>query len=126
MGLDMYAYRVKRGMVTEQVDFEVPENADDQSVLHYWRKHPNLHGWMERLYYDKGGKEDVFNCVNVQLTEDDLDRLEKSVKNENLPHTEGFFFGESQPEDREDDLEFIKKAREAISEGDDVYYTSWW
>lgn len=122
----MYAYRVKRGMVTEQVDFEVPENADDQSVLHYWRKHPNLHGWMERLYYDKGGKEDVFNCVNVQLTEDDLDRLEKSVKNENLPHTEGFFFGESQPEDREDDLEFIKKAREAISEGDDVYYTSWW
>lgn len=126
MGLDMYAYRVKKGMVTEQVDFEVPENADDQSELHYWRKHPNLHGWMERLYYDKGGKEDVFNCVNVQLTEDDLNRLERSVKNKNLPHTEGFFFGESQPDDRVDDLEFIKKAREAISEGDDVYYTSWW
>jgi hypothetical protein len=126
MGLDMYAYRVKRGMVTEQVDFEVPENADDQSELHYWRKHPNLHGWMERLYYDKGGKEDVFNCVNVQLTEDDLDRLEKSVINENLPHTEGFFFGESQPDDRVDDLEFIKKARKAIFEGDDVYYTSCW
>jgi len=122
MGLDMYAYRVKRGMITEQVDFETP----DSDELHYWRKHPDLHGWMENLYYEKGGKEHIFNCVNVQLTEDDLDRLESDIKNDVLPFTEGFFFGESQPEDMDDDLEFIRKAREAIEAGEDVYYTSWW
>jgi len=122
MGLDMYAYRVKRGMITEQVDFEIP----DGDELHYWRKHPDLHGWMENLYHEKGGKEHIFNCVNVQLTEDDLDRLEVDIKNDALPFTEGFFFGKSESEGREDDLEFIRKAREVISEGDDVYYTSWW
>lgn len=124
MGLDMYAFRTK-GMIKEEVDFELPDD-ESQDELHYWRKHPNLHGWMERLYRKKGGKEPVFNCVNVKLTEADLDRLEVDVKSEELPETSGFFFGKSQPEDRKDDLEFISKAREAIKEGDDVYYTSWW
>lgn len=31
--------------------------ADAATKLHYWRKHPNLHGWMEQLYYAKGDKE---------------------------------------------------------------------
>ncbi len=44
MGLDMYA------MVTnEQFDSEVDFKPERTSELHYWRKHPNLHGWMEQL-----------------------------------------------------------------------------
>ncbi|ODR91767.1 hypothetical protein A8M32_08600 [Sinorhizobium alkalisoli] len=35
------------------VDFEVEE----ATALHYWRKHPNLHGWMERLYREEGGTQ---------------------------------------------------------------------
>jgi hypothetical protein len=23
---------------------------EDLAAIHYWRKHPNLHGWMEQLY----------------------------------------------------------------------------
>lgn len=126
MGLDMFAFKVNKGIITESVDFNVAENVDSHTELHYWRKHPNLHGWMEELYYSKGGKEDTFNCVNVQLTEEDIDTLEEDIVNNTLPETEGFFFGESQPEDKEGDLEFIKEAREAIHEGYDVYYTSWW
>ena len=43
-------------------------DGNDAIELHYWRKHPNLHGWMESLYYEKGGTADNFNCVNLQLT----------------------------------------------------------
>ena len=42
-------------------------------------KHPNLHGWMERLYRTRGGKEDKFNCVNIQLTADDLQKLKADI-----------------------------------------------
>lgn len=70
MGLDMYAHYL-HDAPAKAVDFEV----ENYGELHYWRKHPNLHGWMERLYRKKGGREDSFNCVNVLLTADDLDRL---------------------------------------------------
>jgi hypothetical protein len=33
--------------------------------MHYWRKHPDLHGWMEKLCRAKGGKFDDFNLAPV-------------------------------------------------------------
>ena len=56
----------------------------------------------------------------------DLDDLEVDIKDGNLPDTSGFFFGNSDGEEVDDDLEFVKKARQAIKEGKTVYYTSWW
>lgn len=95
----------------------------------YWRKFNHLHGWMEKLYYSKGGKADSFNCVNVRLTEQDLDVLQKHAETMSLKPTEGFFFG-SYEEFTEDDkyavLDFVNKAREAISNGYAVFYDSWW
>ena len=126
MGLDMFAFKVRKGVITESVDFNLPDDNESQEELHYWRKHPNLHGWMENLYQEKGGKSDTFNCDNLQLTEEDINRLEEDVNNDSLPETQGFFFGQSYPEDKVNDLEFIRKAREALAEGYDVYYTSWW
>lgn len=126
MGLDMFAYKVKKGLITESVDFEISDKEESNEDLHYWRKHPNLHGWMEDLYNKKGGSAPEFNCVNVQLTEEDLNELESSINDRNLPETVGFFFGASDGSETEDDLEFIRKAKEAIAEGYDVYYTSWW
>jgi hypothetical protein len=58
MGLDMYAMTTPLS-VPDMVDFEVKE----ANELHYGRKHPNLHGWMEALYYAKGGAADTFNSV---------------------------------------------------------------
>jgi hypothetical protein len=131
MGLDMFAFKVQKEVLKEQeVDFlisdEVENTENEPQELHYWRKHPNLHGWMENLYREKGGTDPQFNCVNLNITEEDLDKLENDVNQEDLPHTSGFFFGESQPEDKKDDLEVITKAREALKEGYAVYYTSWW
>lgn len=121
MGLDMYAFTTKERPAT-LVDFKVA----DVRELHYWRKHPNLHGWMQKLYYEKGGKAESFNCVPVVLSTEDLDRLETAIRGKGLPHTAGFFFGETDGTESDDDLAFITKAREAIAEGETVYYDSWW
>ena len=120
MGLDMYAYMTTE-TPAQPVDFKVT----DASQFFYWRKHPDLHGWMEDLYREKGGQEQ-FNCVPVQLTAEDLDRLEGAILKRELPNTEGFFFGDSDGSEIEDDLAFITNARKAIIEGYTVFYDSWW
>ncbi|MEY9328323.1 phosphoglycerate kinase [Sinorhizobium fredii] len=121
MGLDMYACTLREAPATP-VDFK----AEEVSELHYWRKHPNLHGWMERLYREKGGTDPDFNCVNLQLTAEDLDRLEAAIRNRTLPPTSGFFFGASDGSESDDDLAFVAKAREALAAGLTVFYSSWW
>lgn len=129
MGLDMFARRVGASAVGEaQVDFEIADAAAPHDNLHYWRKHPNLHGWMQKLYVEKGGNPDpdYFNCVNLRLTAEDLALLEGDIKTNALPSTSGFFFGQTDGSEFQDDLAFIAKARAAIAEGDVVFYTSWW
>jgi len=122
MGLDMYALTTNQ-TPAQPVDFKEP---DDASQIHYWRKHPNLHGWMERLYREKGGKEDIFNCVSVALNADDVEQLEIDIQAGNLPPTSGFFFGASDGTESADDMDFVSKARGAIAEGKTVFYSSWW
>ena len=126
MGLDMYAFSTKAKPKTE-VDFET-KNFEPQDEVAYWRKHPNLHGWMQNLYDMKGGTSSDFNGDCVVLDSEDLDNLEDDIKAGNLPDTSGFFFGESSngDEENENDLLFVTKAREAIADGKTVYYTSWW
>jgi hypothetical protein len=129
MGLDMYAYRTSV-QISKPVDFQEEVYGDtiqgEKQDLHYWRKHPDLHGWMEKLYYQKGGQAESFNCSPVELTLDDLYILEADIKYAKLPETEGFFFGKSYGDESEDDLKFIKAARQAIEEGDRVFYDAWW
>jgi hypothetical protein len=91
----------------------------------YWRKHPDLHGWMQKLYEEKGGEDESFNGDPVVLTLADLDRLEDDILGGNLPKTTGFFFGESGGISLKD-LEFVLDARKVIQEGDTIYYDSSW
>jgi len=119
MGLDMYL-SAKKGK--EEIE------------IGYWRKHNALHGWMENLWNELGrprqNKEDLcFNCIPLQLNTEHLDRLEKDILNNDLPETQGFFFG---ADSREDDhyktytLQKIEEARQAIKDGKKVFYNSWW
>ena len=121
----MYAFKTKSQPETD-VDFSLDEENSGEEIC-YWRKHPNLHGWMENLYDQKGGTEE-FNCVNVKLNSDDLDALERDLNAARLPQTSGFFFGASDGslDEINFDLQFVKDAREAINQGYTVYYTSWW
>lgn len=136
MGLDQYAYTVAQG----------GELDGEQVSIAEWRKHNRLQGWMEELWEFKGrpfGDESdgQFNCVPVELTLSDIEQLEGEVTNMTMPETEGFFFGGDSfgytdddgsefPEGdyyyKEKDLEFIKDARKALTEGKKVYYSSWW
>ena len=132
MGLDMMAYAKKVDLAEDvQTDFQV-EYEWEEDELCYWRKHPNLHGWMFNLYLDKGGKYD-FNGNSLRLNREDIDRLEQAIVNDELPHTQGFFFGQSPVkgdeyyEDRKQyDLNAIKKMREALDDGFLVWYDSSW
>ena len=93
----------------------------------YWRKHPNLHGWMERLAEQKKLDYDSFNGVEMELTAEDLDELEYAVKEHRLPATSGFFFGSDADEYyRDSDLKFIQEARAEMFMGLKVFYNSSW
>jgi len=127
MGLDQYAYAVMPHKDNTDLDFvwNRDNEPDNYKEFFYWRKNPNLHGWMESLYRSKGG-EGQFNCSPLRLTFKDIQDLEDAVKGEKLPHTEGFFFGHSRLEDDQMNFEFIRQAREAIAMDMQVYYYSWW
>lgn len=121
MGLDMYAYSV--GKHPENTDLYIA--TEDRIKFYYWRKLNALHDWMEQAYNQKGGEEE-FNCQVVRLSEADIDRLEQQI--DDLKPVTGFFFGpqEYNEEDKEEVRKFIKKAREALAAGREVYYDSWW
>lgn len=80
MGLDMYAYSLPKDDDRPCVDFDLDDIGDEERRrLHYWRKHPNLHGWMASRYYEKGGSDDDFNVNTVELTSADIDALERAI-----------------------------------------------
>lgn len=126
MGLDMYAYAVRKEEYSTPHEFgTLPEGLEVWKIS-YWRKFNALHGWMKKLYEKKGG-EDEFNCVALHLTKDDLDALELDMTQGRLKTTSGFFFGEQsiEPEDIEDLKLFLVKAR-ALELTHHVFYDSWW
>ena len=144
MGLDMYVEKVTNPedpspihLITE-ADY-VPFDGAQVEEFWYWRKHPNLHGWMERLWESKGkpgydqanpnpmNDGPMFNGIELELTAEDLDALERAVVHGQLPSTQGFFFGDDADEHyRESDLEFIKNARAELFFGLKVFYNSSW
>jgi len=124
MGLDMYAYVASKNDEGETVT---------ERELAYWRKHPNLHGWMEELWkykmteQGKWFKDHTFNGIELELTWQDLDELETDVKERKLPSTSGFFFGDDASDHYQaQDLEFVKNAKAETFLGLRVFYNSSW
>jgi hypothetical protein len=135
MGLDQYAYVATRSNERSEFyesegefvngEWVVPGKAKPREIA-YWRKHPNLHGWMQKLWEAKGGSGE-FNGDELELTWEDIDDLEKAVKKRKLPTTSGFFFGNPSDDHYYDhDLEFIKNARAELFLGLKVFYNSSW
>ena len=139
MGLDMYAYVAARAGQQDEYneqegdwDLETREWVTKGLVpkpreLAYWRKHPNLHGWMEQLAESKNLEYDSFNGVELELTWADIDALEQAVTHRQLPSTGGFFFGNNADDAYyESDLSFVKAARAELFLGLKVFYNSSW
>ena len=121
MGLDQYAY------LASKADTDYDDTSRQE--IAYWRKHPNLQGWMENLFYEKGGDCNTFNGVELELTWDDVDKLEKDIRSGVIAKmdTKGFFFGD--PSDDyyyEKDLQFCVDAKAECFLGRKVFYNSSW
>jgi hypothetical protein len=92
MGLDMYM----RGYKYLLEDAANNRNEDGYRVvaveieLGYWRKHPDLHGYIVREFADGEDK-----CQEIPLNAKALQKCIEAVKKGVLPRTEGFFFGSS-------------------------------
>ena len=126
MGLDMYlegrryAWDKIEGMPEELDGFTVKQVILE---LGYWRKHPNLHGYIVREF--AGGKDE---CQEIELTIDDLKKIAAAVEANELPETHGFFFGKSGDAREQDTLEQLTAAIEwaALGQGRYVYYRASW
>jgi len=121
MGLDQYAY------IASKAGTDYDDNSRQE--ISYWRKHPNLQGWMENLAQAKGLEYDTFNGVELELTWEDIDRLEKDIKSGVVSNmgTTGFFFGN--PSDdyyHEHDLQFCVDAKAELFLKRKVFYNSSW
>lgn len=116
MGLEAYAF-IKQGETRKQ--------------FAYWRKHYELQEFMNNLCETKMAERNLgdkfidaldgddptqFNCVELELTEDDLDSLDQEM-------LEFLYENDSH---KEDDEKFIKDARKYIKQGETVVYDSWW
>lgn len=139
MGLDQYAYaRPPR-----------KRNGDDDEQICDWRKHNRLQGWMQQLWEDKGcpnakTEGDAmgdFNCVELQLTAQDIDNLEYAIENFELPEANGFFWGddsyfwnnennepfaENEYWYKKHDLNFVQQARKLLDKKWRIYYSCWY
>jgi len=134
MGLDQYAYIASK----PDTDYDDPTRQD----LAYWRKHPNLQGWMENLWLRKldipvhatdqfiaNKIPGSFNGIELELTWEDVDKLEKDIKSGKVAKldTTGFFFGNASDDFYyEKDLQFCVDAKAELFLKRRVFYNSSW
>ncbi|BCX48579.1 phosphoglycerate kinase [Haloferula helveola] len=133
MGLDMYltgeSYLVH--------DWENPENNRTEGGfrikgyeldLGYWRKHPDLHGFIVETFADG-----IDECQRIELSAPGILKVIEAIRQERLPKTDGFFFGEStnDQEQRDEAIGTFQKAAEWLQNPEPgkwksvVYQASW-
>ena len=113
MGLDMYIFTSKTG----------PPDSESDEEIAYWRKHPDLHGWIVR--HLTPGRDD---CEPIPLVPAVVDALIEAVKKEELTKTSGFFFGASESADQDDTLKKLSRVRKIMTDEPNtlVYYQASW
>ena len=124
MGLDMYL--LGHHYNTRYVD-DVPRPMLDDKYhiesmtidLGYWRKHADLHGYIVDTFA-KG----VDNCMEIELSEEALDKIILAIQNNNLKKDHsGFFFGNStdngyyNEKEKERAISIFQKAKTFLQEG---------
>jgi len=107
MGLDMYLVGEKYySTYDEECPVEDGFKLETKDLrLGYWRKHPDLHGYIVNTFAD--GKDE---CQKIDLCEADIKQILAAIDANQLPHTEGFFFGASDETDKLESIEILKKA----------------
>lgn len=122
MGLDMYLTgdRYKQTEYDDdynEINIEYVDGFKLESQrlsIGYWRKHANLHGYIVNTFADG-----VDECQVIHLNVDNLRQIAKALREGDLPHTEGFFFGSDDWREEcrkyyEDDAKVFDKAAEWV------------
>ena len=118
MGLDMQLFGLEpneSGISRDSFNY--------RNELAYWRKHPNLHGYIVNAF--ACGEDE---CQKINLSLEDLSKILNAVETDNLPETTGFFFGKSRVEDKELSILQLNKVINWVNElpGRKVYYQASW
>jgi len=122
MGLDMY--------LNGEIFFTRPRSRGQLKAerydLGYWRKHPNLHGYIVRTF--AGGDD---SCQQIRLSANDLRKIIAAVEARELPETTGFFFGQSDGTEWREDVTIFTHAvnwleTEEPNQWRSVYYQASW
>lgn len=124
------SYKMQKN-IKEKADKRI-EEIKSETEIGYWRKHADLHGYMEDLYIERGGTEE-FNCVKLPLSKEDCEEIiafarERLEENEDeVEHTTGFFFGQTQKEDWEETIKIFENVLNTVNfDTEEIYYDSWW
>ncbi len=115
----------------EKYSMKPRSRGDRKSELYdlgYWRKHPNLHGYVVQAF-----AAGVDECQEIWLDAHRIRQIIEAVKRRRLPETTGFFFGTSDETDEQIsyDVEIFEGAlRWLEAEGSDemrsvIYQASW-
>lgn len=155
MGLDMFVSKVKgtwtqesfvefrslRGQLRYLCHESGLEELDlsalslDSQELGYFRKHSDLHGYFEELYFEltpEDYRAEVFNCeylvLDREMINDILDKAKQQLKGEkSFKEARGFFWGESDYESWEETIDvFTRILNQVDFEKETVLYSSWW
>jgi hypothetical protein len=81
--------------------------------LGYWRKHPNLHGFIVNEFAEGEDEQQ-----NIALSADNIRAIIDAVKHGALPETSGFFFGKSDGSEKDEDIKILENALKWLEGGD--------
>lgn len=123
MGLDMYLTGERYFL---NCDRKRGTKKAELFDLGYWRKHPNLHGFVIDNFADG-----IDDCRQIPLGTDDIHAIIDAIEAGELPHTVGFFFGESDGSEKERDLIILREALTWLETDEpdimrSVYYQASW
>lgn len=124
MGLDMYLEG--RKYVSENYNHPEKNRMEDgfrikgvTLELGYWRKHPNLHGFIVQTFADG-----VDQCQEIPLSKENLAKILQAIKGEELPETKGFFFGASDGTEKDEDTGIFRSALKWLMSDETGYSNS--
>lgn len=138
MGLDMYLQKINKKVYNNKELINVLNNNNNNNSciecieIAYWRKHSDLQGIMEELYFEKDGSHEVFDCIPLILSKEECENIlnlsERIVAGEEeSPEARGFFWGKSTNEHWQYTKEVFERVlKETDFENETVFYNSWW
>jgi len=137
MGLDQNLFKFNKRNDNKKLDCQEEHNNSNSTEIKYWRKANQIHSWMNKNI------STIENCEFYHISKDQLQSLldtcievktrkDLDYNNENLPTSQGFFFGTDDYDDWyytevEETIEALQQIIEETNfNNEEIYYWAWW